>query len=269
MRTILCPTVLSLVLLAAGSGWATTTVTSQTCSDASQCYDGNSCTTDACTGGVCTWTDDTACGPFLDFPVRGKKIKLQIPPFPDDWARGFRFLATEGQLSYSPSPGNLPDPTQQGEFSGNPYYSGGSLRIFTTEGSHPFDHTYPLPPITVDPNSRHWDYFPMNNPGALRGYQYKDSHNHESQIGVIKIIAGKTVRMRGKGNSLLEMMPFNLDGPNPPDPVQVVLTVGVHRYCWSMGLVGSGILAREKFKPDLGSGAIYWVKNTDAPAACP
>ena len=251
MRTVVRSTTLALVLLTAGSSWA-----SQSCSDVTDCWDGNSCTTDACVGNVCTWTADTPCGPFIDNPVAGKKLKLRIPPT-NQAANGIRFLATGGVLNSD----NLPDSLS----TDNPYNTGGSLRVFTTmPPGGGFDHTYALPPSSMDSQGRidrHWDYYPSNRPADHRGYQYKDAFNEASPIGVIVITAGKTVKLKGKDN-----MPFTLDGD--PDPVQVVLTLGRYRYCWSMGLdrvepIDPANAALFKL------GQIYWAKNSPAPDACP
>lgn len=233
MRVGVCSMLVVFAMLAPGAGWA-----AQSCVAVNDCNDGNLCTIDACNANVCEWTnDDGACGPRLDFPVAGKKIKLKIPPS-DPVRNGVRFLATEGQLTFA----NLPDP--EFEPASDPVIVGGSVRIFTAVGDA-FDHTYPLPAV-------HWNYSPAFSPLDYSGYQYKDASNTAGQIGSVKIIAEKVVKMKGKDN-----MPFTL-GANP-NPVQVVLTLGRRRYCFSMGgLYGD-------FKPT----KLFWSKVSPPPVACP
>jgi hypothetical protein len=231
-------------MIAAGSARA-----DQSCDVQADCDDGNSCTTDACVGGpggVCTWTDDTPCGPFVDAVLPGKKIKLQIPPG-NDPEKGVRFLATKLYGLGTSVP--LPDATSQT----NPVNTGGSLRIFSATGG--FDHTYPLPP---QGDTRFWNY--RGVPIDQDGYFYKDPYNKESAIGLVKVVAGKSVKIRGKGNPAGEQMFYSLAAN--PDPVHVVLTLANRRYCWYMGYNGN-------LQPYWLQGALYYAKDTAAPAACP
>jgi hypothetical protein len=213
----------------------------QPCTADAECDDGNLCTVDTCASNVCVWTPDLACGPVVDNPLPAKKLKLRIPPG-NPGARGMRMLTTDGALSV----GNLPAPLGPSD----PVVVGGSVRVFTTVGDQ-FDRTYALP-------HQHWDYFPANTPTG-QGYQYKDNHNEASPIGVVKILAGTTMKMKGKGgdDSLTGPMDFSL--VTDPNPVNVVLTLGSQRYCFSLG--GE----RFNFKEE----KIFWAKLATAPAACP
>ena len=126
--------------------------------------------------------------------------------------------------------------------------TGGSIRVFSSQGDV-FDTTYPLP-------KEHWNYFPLFNPTEFRGYQYKDAFNTEGPFGVVKIIADKTVKVKAKADVGLPL-DFSLD--TNPRPVDVVLTLGVTRYC--MRFDGD----RWRYK----DGKIFWAKNALAPASCP
>jgi len=217
----------------------------------SDCNDGNLCTTDACVGGFCTHTPNiAACGPLQTFVLRAKKLKLRIPPSAPD-RNGVRMLVTEGELKKD----NLPKPFEVGDtFTSDPYQKGGSLRIFTNMGDH-FDKVYPLP--SEGPVNRHWEYYPLftSDPDANNGYQYKDAFNDSSPIGVVKIIAGTTMKLKGKDN-----MAFTLN--TDPRPVNVVLTLGNYKYCFEMN-------GGPDFRSNFVSPKIVWAKNADAPPACP
>jgi hypothetical protein len=219
----------------------------QACTGDPDCNDGNLCTTDACVANACVRTPDvTACGPAVDLALGAKKFKLRIPPGNPD-TRGVRMLTTEGELTLD----NLP----QSLSADDPVTKGGSLRIFSTTGG--FDKTYALP-------FTHWDYFPFNSPTDYRGYQYKDTHNDESAIGVVKIIADKTMKLKGKGQAGGFVMEFTL--AQNPDPVGVVLALGSNRYCFQLGALATPPSERASWTPD----KIFWVRNSfDAPASCP
>lgn len=235
--------------LTAPAAWAF-----EACVAPSECNDGNDCTTDGCVGGFCVHTPDVvACGPVHTFLLPAKKLKLHIPPSAPD-RRGARMLTTEGALNKD----NLPVPLSASD----PVVKGGSVRIFTNTGDL-FDHVYPLPWANSeisDPGGNHWDYFPFNvtDPLTNRGYQFKDSTGlHDTPIGVVKIIAGTTMKLKGK-----DQMTFTL--ATDPSPVNVVLTLGNYRYCFVMNGTGAN-----GFRSGWTAGKIAWAKNVDAPTACP
>ena len=110
------------------------------------------------------------------------------------------------------------------------------------------------------PSRNRWDYFPFNvsDPLTNRGYQFKDSTRlHDTPIGMVKIIAGTTMKLKGK-----DQMTFTLD--TDPSPVNVVLTLGNYRYCFVMSGTGAN-----GFRNGSSAGKIAWAKNVDAPPACP
>ena len=221
-----------LLVFAAPAAWA-----AQSCTTNGDCFDGNDCTVDACVSSACVRTPDAnACGGgVVEALLPAKKVKLRIPPSAPE-RNGVRMLVTGGAFTKD----NMPAPLSADD----PVVVGGSMRIFTNAGDG-FDHTYPLP-------AEHWNYFPFFNPTDYRGYQYKDAFNEASPIGVVKIIADKTMKSKGKDD-----MDFTL--ATNPDPLHVVLTMGRHRYCFAMG--GE----RYNFKED----KIFWSKLAPAPAACP
>jgi hypothetical protein len=205
------------------------------CSTAAECNDGNLCTTDSCDPvDGCINAPTAECGPRLDYPIGGKKIKIHIPP-PNPDQEGIRLLHI-GEITVA----NLP----VAEAPGDPVLAGGSMRLFSTAGG--FDSTYPLP-------ASHWDYFPLFSATGYKGYQYKDNQNVESPIGMIRVLAGKTMKLKGKGPT------FQVPLASNPDPVHVVLTLGNRRYCMSFG----GL--RQNYKVN----QIFWGKDALAPSGCP
>jgi hypothetical protein len=227
----LTPLLLGLLL-----GLGHVTAASAACTIDPDCDDGNACTTDTCDlVDGCENVPTVACTPRVDLPVTGKKIKLRIPPSnPNE--PGLRLLHTGGGIDLPTLP--------QAEGPGDPVVVGGSIRIWSDSAG--FDATYRLP-------AAHWDYFPFFNPSGMRGYQYKDTFNEASPVGVINIIGGKIVKMKAKGPQFVLSLSSN------PDPVHVVLAVGSHRYCMSFGGERFNWIADK----------IYWSKLAPAPASCP
>lgn len=209
---------------------------SAACTVDAECDDGNGCTTDTCDlVDGCHNVPTAECTPRIDKGITGKKVKLHIPPS-NPALHGMRLLHTGEGVSLS----DLPTPLGPGD----PVLVGGSLRVWSESAG--FDATYQLP-------ETHWDYFPFFNPTGLRGYQYKDNHNESGPIGVINVISDKIIKMKGKAPSLV------LDLANNPDPVNVVLTLGDHRYCMVFGGERYNYIANQ----------IYWSKLSPAPASCP
>jgi len=127
----------------------------------------------------------------------------------------------------------------------DPVVNGGSLRILTSDGcGGPCDDTYPLP-------SSGWSY--IGPPGDGKGYRYKDT---SGPIRLVLIRAGRRTRIVGRAGS----SPLGHELAAPPEPVDVVLSLGTvpRRWCMTFGGVTS-FIADTRF-----SG-----KNAPAPSACP
>ena len=117
-----------------------------------------------------------------------------------------------------------------------PTATGGSLRIRSTAGD--FDLTYELP-------ATHWK---LVGKSTIKGYKYTD---RLGPVTSVVITAGKLVKAVAKGPGLT----FGLG--TDPEPVDVVLTIGAHRYCLRFG-------GTPKWKP----GTTFTAKDAPPPTTC-
>jgi len=163
-------------------------------------------------------------------------------------------LTTEGALNKD----NLPVPLSASD----PVVKGGSVRIFTNTWR-------PLRPRVpsalgefgdLGSGGNHWDYFPFNvtDPLTNRGYQFKDSTGlHDTPIGVVKIIAGTTMKLKGKDQMTLHV-------GYGSEPGERGAHAGNYRYCFVMNGTGAN-----GFRSGWTAGKIAWAKNVDARRRAP
>ncbi len=127
----------------------------------------------------------------------------------------------------------------------DPVLNGGSVRVLTADGcGGPCDTTYPL--ATAPPNDS-WNYF--GGSGANRGYGFR------SKVGPIRSV---TIRPRRHVNITGRGAGLGHDLAAAPNPVDVVLTVGGHRYCMEFG-------GTTRFSV----GDSFAAKDAAAPVSCP
>jgi glucose/arabinose dehydrogenase len=133
------------------------------------------------------------------------------------------------------------DVVELGAGGDNPVTQGGTLRVY----GNGFDNTYPLP-------AKRWKLL-GTPPDDVTGFRYKDSGHKEGPIGLVEVLAGKQIRIKGGGKGLGHEL-----GDTDPGPVTVTLTIGQRMYCMSFG--GTTTL-----KP----GKLFTAEGAPAPASCP
>lgn len=123
----------------------------------------------------------------------------------------------------------------------DPTLAGGSLRVRSASAG--FDAVHPLP-------ARGWTL--IGKPGQGKGYRYRDRKLADGPVRVVVVKPRKLLQVTGKGAGL----GHRLDAD--PRPVDVVLTLGAHRYCLRFG-------GDATFKPV----ERFRAKDAPAPGACP
>jgi len=137
-------------------------------------------------------------------------------------------VSTDSTISLGPgTPGGPDDPV---------LLNGGSLRIVTAAGDR-FDDTYPLP-------ASRWRY---RKSGTKRGYEFRPMKPFRS----VAIRPGKRIRVAAHGVGLGHTLGTD------PAPVDVVLTIGAHCYCFHFDKAAV-------FKP----GRKWVAKHVVAPSVC-
>jgi hypothetical protein len=182
-------------------------------------------TTTSTTTTPVTTTSSTLPPGADDQPLGGRKLLLK-----DDankpQKRRLLLLSKEPSITLGGGPDSEDDPRT----------AGGSLRVGAGTA---FDTTYPLAPAN-------WQALKTKDP--TRGWKYTKG------IPIKKVLVkpGKSIKIVGKGGELEHTLATD------PRPVDVVLTIGQQRYCWTFG-------GDVRFK----EGKRYLAKNAGAPGACP
>jgi hypothetical protein len=160
-----------------------------------------------------------------DQPLGGRKLVLKDNANKPQ-KRRLVLLSKEPSITLGGGPDSEDDPRT----------AGGSLRVGAGTA---FDTTYPLAPAN-------WQALKTKDP--TKGWKYTKG------IPIKKVLVkpGKSIKIVGKGGELEHTLATD------PRPVDVVLTIGQQRYCWTFG-------GDVRFK----EGKRYLAKNAGAPGACP
>ena len=138
----------------------------------------------------------------------GKKLQLGVKEGKPEKS-ALRVTSTkDAALTLGRGPGSPDDPT----------LAGGRLVVASSSAAGAFTTTYPL-----DTTQGSWS--PRRRKGAVVGYSFKSG----GAIRGVKITAGKTIAVKGKGPGL------GHDLDDDPNPVTVVLEIGEHAYCLEFG----------------------------------
>ncbi|HVN75198.1 MAG TPA: hypothetical protein VMT19_02695 [Thermoanaerobaculaceae bacterium] len=122
----------------------------------------------------------------------------------------------------------------------DPTLHGGSMRVASATAG--FDDTYPLPAVG-------WKL--VGKPAAGKGWRYTDRVRANGPITAVVVTRGRVVRVAGKGSGLGHTLGVD------PEPVEVTLAIGGHRYCLRFG-------GAVKWKANKSFGA----RAASAPGAC-
>jgi len=160
--------------------------------------------------------------------LEGRKLQLNAKPGHPEKSR-LSMVSKDDDLTLG-----------RGNDSGDdPVLHGGRLTLSSDSAAGDFSGTQDL--------AGSWKY--VGKVGQGRGYKWK---SRTSAIRSVVIKSGKLV-IAGRGGGL----GFDLD--DDPDPVQIGLAIGAHRYCLTFG--GD----QPQFKPN----KLYRAKRAPAPAICP
>jgi len=176
-----------------------------------------------------TSTSTTVPGATADL-LPGKKLELRVKEGKPEKSALQVISTKDAGLTLGRGPGTADDPT----------LAGGRLVVASSSAAGAFTTTYPL-----DTTQGSWS--PRRKKGAVVGYTFKSG----GAIRGVKITAGKTVVVKGKGAGL------GHDLDDDPAPVTVVLQIGQHAYCLEFG-----------GQPTFKAGKRFGAKKAPAPAAC-